>query len=70
MIDDIEWIEYIVEHFIKPWGLIMYGDIEWQGECDDDNGIISINNNKVSYVDFEERVHSALLVWDIGEVTK
>jgi hypothetical protein len=43
----IEWIEYIVENFLKPWGHVLNGSVEWQGEDSDDFGQIVITNNNV-----------------------
>ncbi len=43
----VEWIEYLIEHFIKPWGLTLEGEVEWRGEEDDDLGMIQIMENEV-----------------------
>jgi len=40
-----EWITYIIEHFLKPWGLVLSGDVEWSGEEGGDLGIIRIEDN-------------------------
>lgn len=42
-----EWIEYLIEHFLKPWGVVVNGDVEWDGEERDDVGIIRITDNQV-----------------------
>lgn len=42
-----EWLVYIIENFIKRWGLIANGQITWQGEDSSDFGIISVVNNVV-----------------------
>lgn len=56
--DYVEWIEYLVEHFIKPWGYVLNGDVEWAGEDHNDRGMICIKNNvvkvKVAKIVFEE----------------
>lgn len=44
----IEWITYIVENFIKPWGYVLNGNVTWQGEESDDMGKIEITNNKIA----------------------
>jgi hypothetical protein len=44
----VEWIEYIVKHFIAPWGLTLNGEVEWQGEERDDRGLIVIKDNKIT----------------------
>jgi hypothetical protein len=52
----IEWIEYQVEKFFRPWGYTLNGAIEWQGEESSDMGRIVIENNKV-------RTQSAIITW-------
>jgi hypothetical protein len=43
----IEWMEYIIEKLLKPWGYTVNGEIEWFGEDYDDRGIIVVENNDV-----------------------
>ena len=43
----IEWIEYIIVNFLKPWGYVLNGDVEWRGEEWSDNGIIIVKDNVV-----------------------
>jgi hypothetical protein len=43
----IEWIEYLVTHFLAPWGYKLNGVVEWRGEEWEDTGKITIKNNKV-----------------------
>jgi hypothetical protein len=47
--DYIEWIKYLIEHFLKPWGYGLDGTVEWSGEDRDDMGEIRIVGNRVSY---------------------
>lgn len=42
-----EWIEYIIEHFLKPWGVEVNGEVKWYGEDSEDMGIIRITDNEV-----------------------
>lgn len=44
----VEWLEYLIEHFIKPWGCVVGGDVKWTGEEDDDRGVIRVANNIVT----------------------
>jgi hypothetical protein len=46
--DYVEWITYIIEHFLKPWGYVLNGVVEWSGEESADLGEIVIVNNTVS----------------------
>ena len=44
----IEWLEYIINHFLKPWGLALNGEVEYQGEESDDFGKIIVSENVVA----------------------
>lgn len=44
----VEWIQYLIEHFLGPWGYILNGIVEWNGEERDDIGRIVIENNVVT----------------------
>lgn len=46
--DYVEWLRYLIEHFIKPWGYVLNGEVEWQGEDRDDRGKIIVTNNDVT----------------------
>jgi hypothetical protein len=43
-----DWIEYIVEHFLQPWGYVLNGAVKWRGENFDDMGVILVIENHVS----------------------
>ena len=45
--DFVPWLEYLIEHFLKPWGYVLNGNVEWQGEDPSDMGIIRCNDNVV-----------------------
>lgn len=49
----VEWIEYLIEHFLEPWGYILNGEVKWQGESMEDRGKIVITDNHVETVDLE-----------------
>ena len=53
----VEWIEYIIEHFLKRWGRTLNGEVEWSGEDDDDRGKIVIEDNSVT-------TRVARIVWE------
>lgn len=44
----VPWIKYLIDNFIKPWGIIANGSIKWQGEDMSDRGIITVKDNVVS----------------------
>lgn len=48
-----DWIKYLVERFIKPWGYVLNGRIDWWGEDRDDIGRIVIVDNHVEIFDGE-----------------
>lgn len=43
--DYVEWIQYLLDHFLVPWGYALNGDVYWTGEESDDRGLIQIVNN-------------------------
>jgi hypothetical protein len=43
----IEWIEYLLAHFLVPWGYSLTGEVHWEGEDSDDRGVIRITDNTV-----------------------
>lgn len=46
----VEWIEYIIEHFMERWGRKLNGVVRWDGEESDDVGAIVIVDNQVETV--------------------
>jgi len=45
-----EWIKYIIEHFLKPWGKSITGEITFSGEEPTDRGILFVSDNEVQKV--------------------
>lgn len=43
----VEWLQYIIGHFLKRWGYVLNGEVRWQGEDDEDCGIIVCRDNVV-----------------------
>ena len=41
----IAWIKYFNEHFFKPWGVKLAGDVKWYGEDPSDRGVIVANKD-------------------------
>jgi len=41
----VEWLEYLILHFLKPWGYQLSGEVTWTGEKHGDFGLIRIVNN-------------------------
>lgn len=46
--DYTEWLRYIVEQFLKPWGYILNGEVKWQGEQGSDFGMLVVRDNVVT----------------------
>ncbi len=44
----IEWLTYLINHFIKPWGYVLNGEVKYRGEDFNDVGIIVVKDNVVS----------------------
>lgn len=45
--DYIKWLQFLIKHFIGPWGYALNGSVTWQGENPADRGIIEVQNNEV-----------------------
>ena len=67
--DYVEWIEYIVNKILKPRGYVLEGDVTWQGEDSEDQGMICIENNVVTtklaltyYLSDEDRIRVDKLI--------
>jgi len=44
----VDWLEFLIENFLDPWGYVLNGDVEWQGEDREDMGKIVVKDNEVS----------------------
>lgn len=44
----VDWLEYIIEHFLVPWGYTLNGEVKWKGEDREDRGTIVVIENLVS----------------------
>jgi hypothetical protein len=45
--DYVAWIEYLLKHFLIPWGYQVNGVVRWRGEEFCDTGSIVVENNRV-----------------------
>lgn len=45
--DYVEWLQYIINNFLEPWGYVLRGEVNWQGEREEDIGMIFIENNVI-----------------------
>lgn len=46
----VEWLEYLVGRFLKPWGYTVSGKVEWSGSDNSDHGTIYVKDNVVEAV--------------------
>ena len=46
--DYIEWLVYVIEHYLKPWGYHLNGEVEWFGSERGDLGKIVVADNVVT----------------------
>lgn len=50
-----DWLAYVIAHFIKPWGLVLNGEVSWEGEEGGDLGKLVVVDNVVTV--FVAEVH-------------
>lgn len=43
----VEWLAYVVEHFLQPWGRALSGEVRWQGEEIGDSGVITASDGLI-----------------------
>ncbi len=48
--DYTEWLVYLIDHFLGPWGYRLDGTVTWQGENPDDSGEIRVEANAMTVV--------------------
>lgn len=44
----VEWLQYLLEHFLMPWGYTLHGTVRWRGSDETDHGYVTVENNQVS----------------------
>lgn len=49
----VEWIQYLIDNFLIPWGYVLDGCVRFQGEERLDAGRIKISSNKVEVLDLK-----------------
>ena len=43
-----EWLEYLIKNFFAPSRLVLNGKVKWQGEDENDRGVLIVRSNSVS----------------------
>lgn len=44
----VEWLAYLVAHFLQPWGYSLNGEVSWEGEEQGDVGKIVVVDNTIT----------------------
>lgn len=52
----VEWLQYVINHFIAPWGYWLNGQVNWQGEDSGDIGMIVVKNNIITVVELNNNL--------------
>lgn len=47
--DYVEWLQYIINNFVEPWGYVLNGEVNWQGENEEDIGMIVVASNQIIF---------------------
>lgn len=50
--DYTQWLTWLIDDKLKPWGYTVSGSVKWAGEEADDRGILSVVNNVVTATAF------------------
>lgn len=54
--DYVEWMQYLLDHFLKLWGYKVNGEVCWVGEDNEDIGRIVISDNflmkQIGYIQY------------------
>lgn len=45
--DYVEWLQYIINNFLQPWDYVLNGEVNWQGEREEDIGTIVVASNLI-----------------------
>ena len=45
------WVRWLVEHFVKPYGSTLVGEVEWEGDERDDYGRIVAKDGEIRVYD-------------------
>ena len=51
----IEWIKYINNKFLKPWGIVLNGSVSWSGEDSYDLGMIVAKEGKIRFKEIKPK---------------
>lgn len=43
----VEWLQWLIDKRLTPWGISIVGEVRFQGEDPDDRGLLFVKNGKV-----------------------
>ena len=43
----VEWLQFLIDNFFKPWGYVLNGKVDWRGEEFFDTGKIIVTQNAI-----------------------
>jgi hypothetical protein len=46
----VEWLNYLVTRFLRPWGYSLNGEVQWRGEDFNDLGTIIAKDGEITTV--------------------
>jgi hypothetical protein len=46
----VEWLQYIVSHFLAPWGYTIRGEVKWTSSKDGTSGVIKVHYNDIKVI--------------------
>jgi len=50
----VQWLYYLIDNFFAPNGYILDGHVDYQGESEEDRGVIGIDKNKISKYEVDD----------------
>jgi len=54
----VEWLEYLISHFIEPWGYTLNGSVTWTSAIyEPARGTIHVRDNHVSAISEPPQEH-------------
>lgn len=48
-----EWLKWLIENKLQPWGYVLNGTVNWRGEDFLDIGVIEVSNNDIEEANIE-----------------
>lgn len=56
----LAWLQYLIQHFLEPWGYYLNGKVCWQGESPGDVGEIILRENRLLFPDSRDYLAEAI----------